>query len=176
MKKAIIALILIIPALAFSQEVKSFQQAVSDQMSFNESRILALAEAIPAETYTWRPAEGVRSVSESLLHVASSNYFFFLKCGQAPPEDVDVMMLEKSTTDKAKIIEEVKKSFEYARMGIKAINDKSLGDKVEFPFPGEYNKQSAITIAGDHSAEHLGQLIAYARMNGVTPPWSKGGN
>ena len=175
MKNLLVALLLI-PVLGMSQGENNLQSAVSGQISFNENRIVALAEAIPADMYTWRPAEGVRSVSESLLHVASANYFFFLKCGQAPPEDVDLMMLEKSTTDKSAIMAELRKSFDYARQGIDAIADADLGDKVEFPFPGEYTKQSAIMICGDHCAEHLGQLIAYARMNGVTPPWSEQGN
>ena len=53
------------------------------------------------------------------------------------------------------------------------VNDDALATKVEFPFPGDYTNTTAVLIALSHCNEHLGQLIAYSRMNGITPPWSK---
>ena len=54
-----------------------------------------------------------------------------------------------------------------------AVEDDALAEKVEFPFPGEYTTMTAILIVQSHCNEHLGQLIAYARSNGITPPWSQ---
>lgn len=174
MKVQLILLFLLSPLYFLAQAPTTVQEAATGVLAFNESRVVALAEAIPEDKYTWRPDEGVRSVAESLMHIAAANYFFFITAGQAPPADVDPMTMEKSITGKTEIIEALKKSYEYARNGVQAISESEFGDKVEFPFPGEFNKLSTIMIAAGHCEEHMGQLVAYARMNGITPPWSEG--
>ena len=176
MKNLLLTLLAFSPLALFAQAPATVQEAASGMLMFNEGRVTQLAEAFPDEKYDWRPDEGVRSVGESLLHIAAANYFIAMTAGHTPPEDVDVMMLEKSVTGKADIIAALQKSYEYAREGIMNISKKELEDKVEFPFPGEFNKLSAIMIVTGHCEEHMGQLIAYARMNGITPPWSEGGN
>src|SRR5437879_11300305 len=80
-----------------------------------ETKLLRLAEAVPAEKYTWRPGEGVRSVSEVFLHVAAGNYGILRRVGAQPPEGLDLRGLEKSTTEKAKVVEALKASFAHVR-------------------------------------------------------------
>ena len=136
------------------------------------TKIIQLAEAIPADKYTWRPAEGVRSVSEVLLHVTAGNFSIPRRIGAVAPEGLDVRNLEKSTTDKAKVIELLKSGIAAARDAIAKLPDAEL-EKTSAWFDGRQitNREVAFFV-GSHDHERLGQLIAYARMNGVTPPWS----
>lgn len=131
-----------------------------------------LAGAFTVDSYSWRPAEGIRSVRESILHLASGNYFFGSMMGISPPEGVDVRSLEKSELGKDETIAALKKSVTYINEGLKNIPADDFETKIDF-FGNEITKRQAMFILGDHAAEHLGQLIAYARSNGVTPPWSR---
>ena len=175
MKKTLFTLFLLVPILLSAQAPppESTQEAAIGALMFIENQVVSLAEAIPADKYDWRPADGVRSIGESIMHMAAANYFIPMTAGHTPPEGVDIMTLESSVTEKDDIIAALKASYTYAREGIEKMSDKELKDKVEFPFPGEYNKLSAIMIVTGHCSEHKGQLIAYARMNGITPPWSE---
>lgn len=139
-------------------------------------RLLQLADAIPADKYTWRPAEGVRSVSEALLHVAAGNFNIPRRLGATPPEGLDMRTLETSTTDKAKVIELLKRSIDGARAAIANLPEADL-EKTSKWFDGRMitNREVAFFLGG-HNHEHLGQMIAYARSIGVTPPWSAKNN
>jgi len=174
MKRLIILLLGILPTLLLAQgPPKTVQEAAIGTLKFTEGRVIQLAEAIPADKYDWRPEEGVRSVAESLMHLATANYMVLMVTGMTPPADVDPMALEKGVTEKDEIIAAIKASYAYAVEGVEAISKKQLSDKVEFPFPGEYNKLSALMVITGHCHEHMGQLIAYARTNGIVPPWSE---
>ncbi|MDX1585562.1 MAG: DinB family protein [Balneolaceae bacterium] len=131
-----------------------------------------LAGAIPADNYDWRPAEGIRSVREAILHVASGNYFFGSMLGFESPEGIDPRTLEQSGMSKDQAIATLEESVEYVKSGIQNMTAKDFETKIDF-FGNEVTKRQAMFILGDHAAEHLGQLIAYARSNGVAPPWSQ---
>ena len=90
------------------------------RLSTLEEKIVGLAEAIPEGKYTWRPGEGVRSVSEAFLHVASANYRLPNMIGTPPPEGMDFTDYDKSTTDKAEVIAAMKASFAHYRKAPKA--------------------------------------------------------
>ena len=171
MKNIIAILLLCMPMIGFAQAT-TVQEGAAGILAFNQEKIVSLAEAIPADKYDWRPQEGVRSIGEAILHMCAANYFLFMQAGVPVPDGVNPMSMESDIKGKENIIAEIKKSMMFAQEQARAIEDSALGDKVEMPFPGEYNKQSVIMISMDHCAEHMGQLIAYARMNGITPPWS----
>lgn len=136
-------------------------------------KVLQLAEAIPAEKYTWRPQAGVRSVSEVLLHAAGANYFMPTFFGGTVPEGIDLKTFETSTTDKAKVIEALRSAIAHGRAQALRLSDADL-EKTGKWFGGTQVTYRAMLVGmAEHCHEHLGQLIAYARMNGVTPPWSK---
>jgi uncharacterized damage-inducible protein DinB len=173
MKKVLLVLSLCIPLGLFAQ---TWQQEAVNFISFGKGKVLGLAEKFTDEQYNWAPAEGVRSTKEVLLHIAGGNYMFMKASGFALPDGLDPRTLDKTITTKADVIKTVSDSYDFLTKHIVEITDDQLADEVKFPFPGEYTKRSAIMLAVDHCAEHLGQLIAYARMNGVVPPWSEGGN
>jgi uncharacterized damage-inducible protein DinB len=151
-----------------------FQKESAGSLTFVSGHVMQLAKAIPAEKYSYSPQQGVRSVADVCAHIISANYFFASKLGAKIPADVKMETLEKDLKAKDPIEKELKRSYDVMIEAIKNTKDASLSNKVEFPFPGEYTNMTAILISLGHSNEHLGQLIAYARMNGVTPPWSEG--
>lgn len=142
-------------------------------ITFAADRISQLAEAIPEDKYDWSPEEGVRSVSGIIAHVISANYFFGSKMGAMIPEGVNPQTVEQDYTTKEELTAALKKSTDFVVNAVNGVSNDALADKVEFPFPGEYTTMTAILIAQGHCNEHLGQLIAYGRMNGITPPWSQ---
>jgi len=145
-------------------------QAIVDLQDL-QKKFVGLAEAIPAEKYTWRPAEGVRSISELLLHVSGANYSIPNLIGTAVPAGLDLKTLEKSTTDKAKIIAGLNKSFADSIAFVQGMSNADFA-KLEKKLGPEANDGDVVYILVTHAHEHLGQTIAYARQNGVVPPWT----
>jgi uncharacterized damage-inducible protein DinB len=142
------------------------------QLKDVEKKLVALAEAMPQEKYGWRPGEGVRSVSEVYMHVAGGNYFLPSFLGAKMPEGFSRDM-EKTVTEKAKVVDALKRSFDHARKAVEATPDSDLDKKVKF-FGQEPSERMMMIVLVSHGHEHLGQSIAYARTNGVAPPWSEG--
>jgi uncharacterized damage-inducible protein DinB len=141
-----------------------------NEVSNLEKKYVGLAEAIPAEKYGWRPAENARSVSEVLMHVAGANYMLPGMVGVKAPEGISRDM-EKKVTAKDQVLAEVKKSFGHLRETASVSADPEKTVKV---FGMEMSQRGFLTFLGGHLHEHLGQLIAYARSNGVKPPWARG--
>lgn len=171
MKKLLLALALFACAPVFAQD--QFQTETTNMIQFAAGRAAQLAEAIPADKYDWSPGEGVRSISGVIVHIISANYFFATKLGAALPEGVNMGTLEQDLTTKEALVPALKQSTETLVGAIKNVETSTLDDEIEFPAPGDYTTMSAVLIAQGHCNEHLGQLIAYGRMNGITPPWSK---
>lgn len=138
-----------------------------------EKKVTALVSAVPQEKFSWRPADGVRSVSELFLHIAGANYLFpTFTGGSKMPEGMDPKTYEQSTTDKAKILEIVKNSFASYRENLMKLKDEDL-DKTAKVFGNEMTYRGIYVFSTTHMHEHLGQAIAYARTNGVVPPWTE---
>lgn len=170
--KPILTLVAVV--LAFQSFAQGqFQNEASGSLSHVSGQVMKLAEAIPADKFSYTPQTGVRSVAQVFAHIISANYFFGSKLGAKIPDGVNMQTLEKDLNSKDKILPELKRSYDVMIGAIKNTKDNTLGSKVEFPFPGEFTTMTAILIALGHSNEHLGQLIAYARMNGIKPPWSE---
>lgn len=142
-----------------------------DDLKEIQEKVVSLADAFPADKYTWRPGPGVRSVSEVFLHFASANYGFPTFWGAEPTAGIEQKGFEQSTTDKAKIIEQMKQSFEHMRQAVEKLSDADLDRSVKF-FGGPAPISKVLFGIANHTHEHLGQAIAYARMNGVVPPWT----
>jgi uncharacterized damage-inducible protein DinB len=137
-------------------------------------KLLDLANAMPADKYSWRPASGVRSVGEVYVHVAGGNYLIPSFMGVKPPEGINRDM-EKTITEKAKVTDVLKKSIENVKTMAAGMSDADLDKKVKAFGGREMSQRQLMLIILNHMHEHLGQSIAYARSNGVTPPWSEAG-
>jgi len=152
--------------------VTGYRSEVLSEVIGQENKFIRLAEAIPAEKYTWRPSADVRSFAEVFLHVSAANYNLYTLVGGKIPEGLDVKGLEKSTTDKAKVIATLKNSFVHAKKAITAMPDADFEKSLDW-FGGKNTERGVLLFIVRHAAEHLGQSIAYARFVGVTPPWTE---
>lgn len=143
-------------------------------------KLVQLAKAVPAGKYGWRPAEGVRSVGEVYLHVAGDNYVMPSFVGVAPDPATGIKMPDFKTVDafeKQKLgtdamVDALNKSFVHLTKTMGETTDAKLNEKVKF-FGQEMTVRAMWIATATHLHEHLGQSIAYARSNGVKPPWSK---
>ena len=151
--------------------VTGYRSEVLSEVIVQEDKFTRLAESIPADKYSWRPSPDVRSFAEVFLHVAAANYNLYKLVGTPPPAGVDVKNLEKSTTDKVKVIATLKDSYAHARQAITAMPDADLEKSVDW-FGGKNTERGILLFIVRHGAEHLGQSIAYARFIGVVPPWT----
>ena len=146
-----------------------------------ETKVLGLARAIPAAGYDWRPGKGVRSTGEVFIHVAADNYFLPAAMGVEAPKETGISgkdyetaaAFEKRTMTRDQIIAELEKSFAFLKKAITDTPDARLDAPLE-AFGQKMNYRRLWISTATHLHEHLGQLIAYARSNNVTPPWSKG--
>ena len=143
-----------------------------NELKIQEDKFLALAHAVPADKYTWRPAEGVRSFSEVLMHVAAANYNLPKVLGTPPPPGFKVQGFDKSTTEKAKVIETLRDSFAHMRQAVLNMPDSEVETQIDW-FGAKSTYRGVMLFIIRHNAEHLGQAIAYARMNGIVPPWTE---
>ncbi|MGO9126546.1 MAG: DinB family protein [Terriglobales bacterium] len=136
-----------------------------------QKKFLDLANALPADKFSWRPAADSRSFAEVFLHVAGERYGILGLMGTASPAGFDGKTFEKSTTDRVRIVEELNKSWEFTQ---KAINGMSNADFAKLlPKLGpQANAGDVIYILVADAHEHLGQVVAYARENGIVPPWT----
>jgi len=169
--KSLVLVCLLLPTLAFAATPKSsFRSELLTDLDDVQKKIVDLAKAVPAEKYAWRPDAGVRSVSEVYMHIAGGNYFLATFLGVQPPADMP-KDLEK-ITDKEKVLAEMQKSFEHVRRIAEKATDADLEKSVKMFGSTTTHRGVYITIL-NHLHEHLGQSIAYARMNKIVPPWSR---
>jgi uncharacterized damage-inducible protein DinB len=143
-----------------------------EEIAFYEQRYTRLAETVPAEKYSWRPGEGVRSIGEVYTHIVAANYGVARALGTAPPAGFDFKSVTAISSDKAKTVQALKDSFAHFRKAILALSDADL-DKPQKMFVRQTTQRGAFFMITGHFGEHLGQSIAYARMNGVVPPWTE---
>ncbi len=167
--KAFLLWLLLSTPMLFAQAPEGIWQGYDGEWRHVSRQLIALAEATPAEKFAWRPAAGVRSTSEVYMHIAMANFYLLSVTGPKMPAGLKEDM-EKTVTSKAEVID---------WLTLDAVKEAHLAAK-----PNDLERKVHIadrdaTVDGMylriivHANEHMGQLIAYARMTGVVPPWSK---
>jgi uncharacterized damage-inducible protein DinB len=172
MKALLLLLFITLSAVAVpAQAPEGIWQGYDGEWLHVSQQLIALAEATPAEKFSWRPASGVRSTSEVYMHVAIANFYLLSITGPKMPAGLD-MKMEKTVTAKPEVIDWLKKSLQAVKTAHLTETPEDLKRSVKI-----YDRNA--TVDGMylriivHANEHMGQLIAYARMTGVVPPWSK---
>ena len=169
---ALFALCLVTTPRSFCQDpLDGLWQGYDGEWRHVSQQLIALAEATPADKFAWRPAPGVRSTSEVYMHIVLANFWLLSMTGPKMPADLKQEM-ETTVTSKADVISWLKRSLEAVKQAHAAETSQDLQRKVkveghEATVDGMYLR---IIV---HANEHMGQLIAYARMTGVAPPWSR---
>lgn len=176
----IIATALVIAALPLAAQTRDgvMGELMKDTAAV-EKKVLALANAMPESMYAWRPGPGVRSAGEVLQHIAADNYFLPALLDIPAPRETGItkefksaQTFEKRPMDKAAVIAELTKSFAFLQTSMNNTTDAQLGTTVDL-FGQKATTRGLWITTATHLHEHLGQLIAYARSNQLTPPWSK---
>jgi uncharacterized damage-inducible protein DinB len=162
-------------AIAKDEPKSGFISDILGQLDRVKGQVVALEGAMPQDKFTWRPMEGVRSVSEVYLHIGDGLYIFANAAGLKAPFDNKTLFDEKTrdvrTTDKAAIAKELNASFDWTKSALAKLTDADLEKKVDF-FGMKTSVRNLLVTLLTHTHEHLGQSIAYARSNGVVPPWT----
>lgn len=193
MKRSLAVLFLAMSASGWAQSPS--RGPVSDAMwrefDLYRTRLLDLAKAIPADKYAWRPNADARSIGEVILHVSLNNYPLMEMLNRPAPASLYAgvpgtagrerqlalfkknVELEKAFPSKEKALEVSVQAFDATAALLTELKEAELSKPTKF-----VDRES--TYAGiemrivAHLHEHLGQLIAYARSNGIAPPWSQG--
>jgi len=158
-------------ALAAQTVPEGVLQGYDGEWKHVSQQLIALAEATPAEKFAWRPAPGVRSTSEVYMHIVTANFYLLSLTGPKMPADMKEGMV-KSVIAKAEVIAWLKRSLEAVKTAHAAATPKDLERKVK-TFAGDATVDGVYLRIIIHANEHMGQLVAYARMTGVVPPWTK---
>jgi DinB family protein len=178
---ALVAAVVLAAVPARAQDVISKESAaelkasVIADLDTMHQKFLGLAQAFPQDKYTWRPMDGVRSVSEVLMLAAFEGYRFIPTSFGAKGAELgtpDEMNKLRTLSDKTQVIEHLNKGFAHAKKELEGLDASAMTGKRKVMGRDMSASQTALAIDGDLH-EHLGQLIAYARMNKIVPPWSK---
>jgi uncharacterized damage-inducible protein DinB len=170
-KKILLILFLLSVKTLFAQKIpEGIWQGYDGEWKHVTSQLVALAEATPEDKFAWRPAKGVRSTSEVYMHIAVANFYLLSITGPKMPEGI-TLELEKSVTSKAEVIKWLKRSLEAVRAAHASVKPSDLQRKVHIADRDATVDGMYLRIIV-HANEHMGQLVAYARMTGVAPPWS----
>jgi uncharacterized damage-inducible protein DinB len=171
MKLVFLTLMLLCAQPALAQKApEGLWQGYDGEWSHVTQQLVALGEATPEEKFSWRPAPGVRSTSEVYMHIVLANFYLLRVTGPEMPAELKPE-LEKSVTSKAEVIHWLKRSLDAVQQAHLAMKPKDLQRKVHIADRDATVDGMYLRIIV-HANEHMGQLIAYARMSGVAPPWA----
>jgi len=160
-----------VPKLSAQDPLDGLWQGYDGEWRHVSNQLIALAEATPADKFAWRPAPGVRSTSEVYMHIVLANFWLLSATGPKMPPDLK-QESEKTVTSKPEVIAWLKRSLEAVKQAHLAADPKDMPRKVKVEGRDATVDGMYLRIIV-HANEHMGQLVAYSRMNGIAPPWSK---
>ena len=143
------------------------------QLGAADQKLVGLGGAMPASTYDWSPGDGVASVARVYMHIARYNYMYLHEnMGRVSPVHPDEYgRWEDEVSDKDQVVAILQESMQYVLDVVEADDTDSLAQKTTL-YGREVGEWAVLLQLVTHMNEHLGQSIAYARMNEVVPPWS----
>ncbi len=151
---------------------KDYRDEFADHFDRSTRKLVLLSEAIPANLYTWSPGEGVMSIARVYTHIARYNYLYLEESlGIKAPPGVDWPNFE-SITDKAMVTELLGQSIEHVRASVNDMTEADL-TRPAMLYGRSVGGWAVLFQLLAHMNEHVGQSIAYARMNDIVPPWSR---
>ena len=158
------------PALA-QDATDNFREQFNRHFDY-ASRVLSLARAMPADKFSWRPGKGVSSFEEVCMHIARYNYYLPNRALDVTvPEGIDLETME-SVTGKERVVAMLDRSIDHVKAAVEQMPDARFSEPAQM-YGRTVNGQAVLLQLLTHLSEHVGQLIAYARVNGVVPPWSR---
>lgn len=177
--RAVLVGLLLLAGLSAPARAQGLMADLIKDIGELEAKFVGLAKALDAKK-DWRPGAGVRSVSEVLLHVAGDNYVMPAAVGVDPDPATGITMkdfktvatFERKQLSQAEMVMAIEKSFTHLKKAMTDSPEAKLGEELKF-FGQTMTRRSMWVMTTTHLHEHLGQMVAYARSNGIVPPWSK---
>ena len=157
------------------QTLKDFHVADVAEL---RTKFVGLAQAFPEDRYAWKPMEGTRSVRDVLVLVAAegnvfpANWNLPAAQGAARGYEAESARLDSLATTKAQLIAELERAFDHLGRSLAGMSESARAADGK-TWGRDMKVDAGITMALSDMHEHLGQLIAYARMNRIVPPWSR---
>lgn len=151
-----------------------------ESLAYLEPRVMGLLKAVPEEKYSWRPGPGVRSFGEVFRHIALDTPLILevtegkLTGDALKARIAEVAKAEKQEMTRDQLAKTLTEEFAAIRKVLEEARAGTLAREIQF-FGKPTSQRAGLSILAIHLAEHVGQLIAYARMNGIVPPWSAAG-
>jgi uncharacterized damage-inducible protein DinB len=141
-----------------------------NKMSYGyvKSWLLGSAEKMPAENYSFKPTDTVRSFGQIIGHAADAQYAF---CSPVLGEKGPAGSIEKTKTTKAELIPALKDAFAFCDKAYDGMTD-AAGVQMVKLFGADLPKLGALSANVTHSAEHYGNVVTYLRMKNIVPPSS----
>jgi len=157
------------PAQSTPLEIRA---QLADHFDRSSRKIVTLARAVPAELYTWQPGDGVMSVAQVYTHIARYNYLYLAESfGIDAPPGVDWPNFE-SIAEKTRVLELLERSVQHVRTSVAALDEDAL-TRSTLLYGRRVAGWAVLVQLVAHLNEHVGQSVAYARVNGIVPPWSR---
>lgn len=151
---------------------EAFGDEIMNQFEMSARKVVALARAMPAESYGWQPMEGVASVARAYMHIAAYNYLYpETSLGVPAPAGLDYQSWEEEVAEKERVVELLEGSMDHVRAVVDDMSGEDLAAMTRL-YGRDVPQWAVLLQLVTHMNEHLGQQIAYARSNGVVPPWS----
>jgi len=151
--------------------------AVGQWFTMVGQSFVSLADAMPADKYGFKPANGAfmdaRSFGEQVKHVACANYAFFDEIEKKEPPPGCAGGGPSPARTKAELVTYLRDSFEYAQGVLQQMTQANAFDPAGGPYGGKSTRLGITTLALWHASDHYGQLVVYLRMNGIVPPASR---
>ena len=148
-------------------------QAVDQLLTVVEGDMVPLVEAMPADKFNFAPTQGsfagVRTFGQQVQHVITANYYMFAAGASIQPPDMDAV---KNMKTKEQLVQGLKDSFAFGHRAIATLTQQNALETVK-SVDGITTRGGIMAFAIIHMNDHFGQMVEYARMNGIVPPSSR---
>ena len=169
---ALTILLLATAGTASAQSAAAFRDEFLRQFDNSMGKFVSLAEATPAERFTWGPTPEVMPVGQVFMHVARYNYLYpSSNMGASLPAGVDLSKME-AERQKERVVAALRASAQYVRAQASVLTEEQLSKPTRL-YGRDVPQWAVLFQLLAHMNEHLGQSIAYARGHGLVPPWSR---
>ena len=176
MKRKIIAMVVCLLLIVVNQSVAQTMADIKSQMEKDWARAKAYTidylNTMPADKYSFRATDSVRSFAQQMLHLSAANVFFSSNVSDQPPPAGFAFTLEQraSAQTKDSVLYYVSAGYDYALNAVKNSDITKWGEKKKLFGRFEETKFAILNKAFEHQGHHRGQTTVYIRLQGIKPP------
>ncbi|HKW74666.1 MAG TPA: DinB family protein [Terriglobales bacterium] len=171
MKRSLCVFLLCAATAALAQEKNPVTSAVKEMLPRQSKNLVAAAEEMPAEKFSFKPTEQQMTFGDLVLHILGTNNTLCSKIGEIPEAKPPVPL--KETDGKDKLVAALKTSFEFCTTALAKVDDTKLADEVELFGGRKGSRAAALIILSNSWADHYSAAAMYLRLSGLLPPTAK---